>query len=474
MKRNDIKMKIYNTLTRQKEMFEPLEPGKVKMYVCGPTVYNYIHIGNARPFIIFDVVRRYLEYKGYDVTYVQNYTDIDDKIIQRAIEEQLTTDEIASKYISEVEHDTSRLGVKPATYHPKATQEMEGIIAMIQALIDKGVAYEVDGTVYFESNKFSGYGKLSKKNIEDLESGKRIAVEEGKKNPTDFVLWKPKKDNEPYWESPWSQGRPGWHIECSAMAKRYLGDRIDIHAGGTDLVFPHHENEIAQSECANGVEFAKYWMHNGFINVNNEKMSKSKGNFFTVRDIAQKVPYDVIRFFIVSAHYRSPINFSEMLMDAAGRSLERIKTGYDHLQELTQLLKNKNEQSHPVSMDEQKILDKFMQQFERAMDDDFNTSDAVSTLFDMVKYINTELETSTNLIFIENFNECFVQLCDILGVSYKREQVILDEEIEALIEKRQQARKNRDFALADQIRDELQEQGIVLEDTREGVRFKRI
>ncbi len=250
------------------------------MYVCGPTVYNYIHIGNARPFIIFDVVRRYLEYKGYDVTYVQNYTDIDDKIIQRAIEEQLTTDEIASKYISEVEHDTSRLGVKPATYHPKATQEMEGIIAMIQALIDKGVAYEVDGTVYFESNKFSGYGKLSKKNIEDLESGKRIAVEEGKKNPTDFVLWKPKKDNEPYWESPWSQGRPGWHIECSAMAKRYLGDRIDIHAGGTDLVFPHHENEIAQSECANGVEFAKYWMHNGFINVNNEKMSKSKGNFF--------------------------------------------------------------------------------------------------------------------------------------------------------------------------------------------------
>lgn len=474
MKRNDIKMKIYNTLTRQKEMFEPLEPGKVKMYVCGPTVYNYIHIGNARPFIIFDVVRRYLEYKGYDVTYVQNYTDIDDKIIQRAIEEQLTTDEIASKYISEVEHDTSRLGVKPATYHPKATQEMEGIIAMIQALIDKGVAYEVDGTVYFESNKFSGYGKLSKKNIEDLESGKRIAVEEGKKNPTDFVLWKPKKDNEPYWESPWSQGRPGWHIECSAMAKRYLGDRIDIHAGGTDLVFPHHENEIAQSECANGVEFAKYWMHNGFINVNNEKMSKSKGNFFTVRDIAQTVPYDVIRFFIVSAHYRSPINFSEMLMDAAGRSLERIKTGYDHLQELTQLLKNKNEQSHPVSMDEQKILDKFMQQFERAMDDDFNTSDAVSTLFDMVKYINTELETLTNLIFIENFNECFVQLCDILGVSYKREQVILDEEIEALIEKRQQARKNRDFALADQIRDELQEQGIVLEDTREGVRFKRI
>ncbi len=467
-------MKVYNTLTRQKEEFEPLEPGKVKMYVCGPTVYNYIHIGNARPFIIFDVVRRYLEYKGYDVNYVQNYTDIDDKIIQRAIEEQLTTDEIASKYIKEVEHDTACLGVNPATHHPKATEEMEGIIAMIQALIDKGVAYVVNGTVYFESNKFSGYGKLSKKNIEDLESGKRVAVEDDKKNPTDFVLWKPKKDNEPYWESPWSQGRPGWHIECSAMAKRYLGDHIDIHAGGTDLVFPHHENEIAQSECANGVEFAKYWLHNGFINVNNEKMSKSKGNFFTVRDIAEKIPYDVIRFFIVSAHYRSPINFSEMLMDAAGRSLERIKTGYSRLEELIEMMKENACQSEDLSTEEKKVIDDFIRQFERAMDDDFNTSDAVSTLFDMVKYINTEMESASNLLFIENFNECFVRLCDILGVSYKREQVILDEEIEAMIEKRQEARKNKDFALADQIRDELQEQGIVLEDTREGVRFKRV
>ena len=470
-------MKIYNTLTRTKEKFEPLEPGKVKMYVCGPTVYNYIHIGNARPFIIFDVVRRYFEYKGYEVNYVQNYTDIDDKIIVRANEEHLTTDAIANKYIKEVEYDTSRLGVKPATHHPKATEEMDGIVAMIKDLVDKGVAYVVNGTVYFESNQFDGYGKLSKKNIEDLESGKRVAVEEGKKNPTDFVLWKPKKANEPYWESPWGKGRPGWHIECSAMAKRYLGDHIDIHAGGTDLVFPHHENEIAQSECANGVEFAKYWMHNGFINVNNEKMSKSKGNFFTVRDIAEKIPYEVIRFFIVSAHYRSPINFSEELMEAAGRSLERIKTGYARLEELADRL---NEEQEPIDAEkgldpeEQKVIDRFMQAFERSMDDDFNTSDAVSTLFEMVKYINTEMENTSNVSFIKNFNECFVRLCDILGVSYKREQVILDEEVEALIEKRQEARKNKNFALADQIRDELMEQGIILEDTREGVRFKRV
>ncbi len=469
-------MKLYNTLTRKKEIFEPIEAGKVKMYVCGPTVYNYIHIGNARPFIIFDVVRRYLEYKGYDVTYIQNYTDIDDKIIQKANEEQVTAEDIANKYIREVEHDTGRLGVKQATFHPKATEEMDGIIEMIQTLVDQGVAYNVDGTVYFESNKFEGYGKLSKKNIEDLESGKRIAVEEGKKNPTDFVLWKPKKENEPYWSSPWGNGRPGWHIECSAMAKRYLGETIDIHAGGTDLVFPHHENEIAQSECANGKPFAKYWMHNGFINVNNEKMSKSKGNFFTVRDIAEEVPYEVIRFFIVSAHYRSPINFSEMLMKSAGRSLERIQTGYSRLEERIKerMLVENNLTEEKLTDSETKVIQGFIHQFEKAMDDDFNTSSAVTALFDMVKYIHTELEETENLAFIQNFNACFIKLCDILGIAYKREAVILDDEIEALIQKRQEARKNKDFALADQIRDTLQEQGIVLEDTREGVRFKRI
>ncbi len=315
-------------MTRKKEEFVPIDEGKVKMYVCGPTVYNFMHIGNARPFVIFDVVRRYFEYKGYDVNYVQNFTDIDDKIIKRAIEEGISTEEVAEKYIGEVRYDAENLGVNEATHNPKATEEVDGIIEMIQTLIDKGAAYEVDGTVYFEAGTFAEYGKLSKKNIEDLEAGKRIAVEEGKRNPSDFVLWKPKKEGEPAWASPWSDGRPGWHIECSVMAKKYLGAHIDIHAGGTDLIFPHHENEIAQSETANGVEFAKYWMHNGFINVDNQKMSKSKGNFFTVREIADEIPYEVIRFFLLNAHYRSPINFSRPLMESAIKSLERIKTGY--------------------------------------------------------------------------------------------------------------------------------------------------
>ncbi len=462
-------MKIYNTLTRQKEEFVPLEPGKVKMYVCGPTVYNYIHIGNARPYIMFDIVRRYFEYKGYEVNFVQNFTDIDDKIIKRAVEEALSTEELAGKYIREVAHDASCLGVHEATHHPKATEEMEGIIDMISTLIEKGYAYEVDGSVYFESNKFEGYGKLSKKNIEDLEAGKRVAVEDGKKNPTDFVLWKPKKENEPYWESPWSQGRPGWHIECSVMAKKYLGNRIDIHCGGTDLVFPHHENEIAQSEAANGEPFANYWMHNGFINVNNEKMSKSKNNFFTVREIAEDFPYDVIRFFILNAHYRSPLNFSRELMEAAARSLERLKTGYDTMATFAEAGSDVE-----ISIEQQAIIDDFIEAFEKAMEDDYNTADAVAVLYDMVKYGNKELTETMSHEFLDSFKNAFVGLCDILGISYEREALLLDEEIETLIEKRQQARKDKDFALADKIRDELSDQGIVLEDTREGVRFKRI
>jgi len=466
-------MKLYNTLTQKKEEFVPIEPGKVKMYVCGPTVYNDIHIGNARPFVVFDVVRRYFEYKGYDVNYVQNFTDIDDKIINKAIEEGMTTDEVTSKYIKKVQEDASNLGVHEATHNPKVTEEIDGIIEMISELIAKGAAYVVNGTVYFESGTFEGYGKLSKKNIEDLESGKRVAVSEDKKNPSDFILWKPKKDGEPFWESPWSDGRPGWHIECSVMAKKYLGNQIDIHAGGTDLIFPHHENEIAQSETANGVEFAKYWMHNGFINVDNKKMSKSKGNFFTVREIAQEIPYEAIRFFLLNAHYRSPINFSKLLMESAIKSLDRIKRGYEHIDGLvTDIDKAKVVDS--LSTQEDKIIKDFKADFEKAMEDDFNTSGGIATIFDMVKYANTYMTFDTNEDFIIKFYECFVLLCDILGVAYSRDAVLLDSDIESLIEDRQQARKDKDFALSDKIRDDLLSIGIVLEDTREGVRFKRV
>ncbi len=469
-------IRIYNTMTRQKEEFVALEPGRVKMYVCGPTVYNFMHIGNARPFVIFDVVRRYFEYRGYDVTYVQNYTDIDDKIIKRAIEEGISTDEVASKYIGEVEVDAKGLGVGQASFNPKATEEVEAIITMISDLIDKGHAYEVDGTVYFESKTFGDYGKLSGKNIDDLEAGKRIAVEEGKRNPSDFVLWKPKKEGEPAWESPWSQGRPGWHIECSVMAKKYLGPQIDIHAGGTDLIFPHHENEIAQSECSNGVDFANYWMHNGFINVDNQKMSKSLGNFFTVREIADEIPYEVIRFFLLNAHYRSPINFSRNLMESASKSLERIKTGYE---KLTGLLDGEERQEEDLTekmltKDETMVIEGFRQAFEEGMDDDFNTSAGIATIFDMVKYINLNFDTESNIVFLKNFNDLFIELCDILGVVYKKEEVLLDSEIEELIAKRQEARKRKDFATSDKIRDDLLARGIVLKDTREGVLYSRV
>lgn len=464
-------MKLYNTLTRKKEEFVPVEAGKVKMYVCGPTVYNLIHIGNARPFIIFDVVRRYFEYKGYEVVYVQNYTDVDDKIINKANEEGVSSDEIANRYISEVEKDAKELGVKPATHHPKATEEIDGMIDMIQTLINKGYAYEVNGSVYFATRNFETYGKLSKKNVDDLEAGARIAVDTDKRNPMDFVLWKPMKPGEPFWSSPWGDGRPGWHLECSVMAKRYLGDTIDIHCGGSDLVFPHHENEIAQSEAANGQQFAKYWMHNGFINVDNKKMSKSLGNFFTVRDIAADYPYEVIRFFMLSAHYRSPVNFSRELMEAAANGLTRIQTGYENLKYLLDQTTNEEatteEEVHLTSLKE------LESKFEQVMDDDFNTADAVTVLFEIVKLANVHFSNASSKAVLSAAKDLLERLADVIGVTLAAQAVILDEEIEAMIEQRQQARKDRDFALADQIRDDLLKQGIVLEDTREGVKYRR-
>lgn len=464
-------MKIYNTLTRNKEEFQPIEDGKVKIYVCGPTVYNYIHIGNARPYIIFDTVRRYLEYKGYEVTYVQNFTDIDDKIIKRANEEGITSQEVAEKYIKEVLIDADGLGIKRATVHPRATEVIPEIIEMIQTLISRDFAYEVNGTVYFETSKFNQYGKLSKKNQEDLEAGARIAVNDEKRNPMDFVLWKPKKEGEPAWTSPWGEGRPGWHIECSVMAKKYLGNKIDIHAGGADLVFPHHENEIAQSEAANGEDFAKYWVHNGFINVDNKKMSKSKGNFFTVRDIVKEFPYEVIRFFMLNAHYRSPINFSKELMVAAESGLDRIQTGRYNLSFLLE-----NNANNTMTRKEIELLDaleKYRDKFETAMEDDFNTADAVSTVFELIKFANINTNGESSKGFIQEIIDLIDELCDILGIVVKKEQDLLDEEIENLIEQRQQARKNKDFALADKIRDDLKAKGIILEDTREGVRWHR-
>ena len=465
-------MKIYNTLSKEKEEFKTIEDGKVKMYVCGPTVYDLIHIGNARPFIIFDTVRRYLEFKGYDVNYVQNFTDVDDKIIKKANEEGVSSKEIAEKYIEEALKDARNLGIKEATSHPRATDVISDMVEMIKELIDKGYAYEVNGTVYFETMKFNQYGKLSKKNQEDLEAGARIAVNEEKKHPMDFVLWKPKKEGEPAWESPWGEGRPGWHIECSVMAKKYLGDSIDIHAGGVDLVFPHHENEIAQSEAANEAPFATYWMHNGFINIDNKKMSKSLGNFFTVREIAAEFPYEVIRFFMLSAHYRSPINFSRELMDSSSKGLERIKTGASNLDFRIQNAKiDQLTEEEALKVSE---LETYLEKFEKAMDDDFNTADAVSVIFELVKFANTNVDKGSSKEWIEKIKSQLKVLCDILGIEIEKEETLLDEEIEALIEKRQQARKNKDFALADQIRDDLKDKGILLEDTREGVRFKRI
>ena len=464
-------MKIYNTLSKKKEEFVPVKPGQVSMYVCGPTVYNYIHIGNARPMIVFDTVRRYFEHKGYNVNYVSNFTDVDDKIIKKANEEGVSATEISERYIKEVKHDMQSLNVKPATTHPKATEEIDGMIEMISTLIEKGFAYEKNGTVYFRTRKFEGYGKLSKKNLDDLEAGIRIAVSDEKEDPMDFVLWKPKKEGEPSWPSPWSDGRPGWHIECSVMSKKYLGEKIDIHAGGEDLIFPHHENEIAQSEAANGKDFAKYWMHNGFLNIDNKKMSKSEGNFFTVREIEEKFDLQVLRFFMLSVHYRSPLNFSRELMEAAKNGLDRIKTAVFNLEHLADVATEKE-----VTKEEQESLslaEGLENKFNAAMEDDFNTADAISAIFELVKLANTTASAESSKEFLEILLKKITVLCDILGIEVEKEEELLDDEIERLIEERQAARKNRDFARADQIRDELLEKGIVLEDTREGVRWKR-
>ncbi|MFW5651520.1 MAG: cysteine--tRNA ligase [Acetivibrio ethanolgignens] len=468
-------MKVYNTLTRTKEEFVPLEEGKVKMYVCGPTVYNYIHIGNARPMIVFDTVRRYFEYKGYDVNYVSNFTDVDDKIIKKANEEGVSATEISERYIQAVKEDMKNLNVKPATTHPKATEEIDGMIDMIQTLIDKGHAYEKNGTVYFRTRSFDDYGKLSKKNIDDLEAGHRdikVAGEEEKEDPMDFVLWKPKKEGEPSWPSPWSDGRPGWHIECSVMSKKYLGEQIDIHAGGEDLIFPHHENEIAQSEATNGKEFSKYWLHNGFLNIDNKKMSKSEGNFFTVREIGEKYPYEVLRFFMLSgAHYRMPLNFSRELMEAAKNGLKRIVTAVEKVKGLMEKAEEK-----PLTAEEKEFLtelERLNEKFDAAMDDDFNTADAVSAIFELVKLTNTRMKESSSKEAVEKAYGKLTLLCGILGIEAERKEELLDADVEALIEERQTARKNRDFARADEIRNELLEKGIVLEDTREGVRWKR-
>ena len=466
-------MKIYNTLTRQKEEFVPVHPGKVGMYVCGPTVYNYIHIGNARPMIIFDTVRRYFEYKGYEVNYVSNFTDVDDKIIKKANEEGVTATEIAERYIKECKQDMEALNIKPATHQPRATEEIGGMIKMIQTLIEKGHAYEVDGTVYFKTRSFKDYGKLSKKNIDDLEAGHReikVTGEEGKKDPLDFVLWKPKKEGEIAWDSPWGEGRPGWHIECSEMSKKYIGDTIDIHAGGEDLIFPHHENEIAQSEACNEEKFANYWMHNGFLNINNKKMSKSAGNFFTVREIGEKYPLQVIRFFMLSAHYRTPLNFSDTLVESAKTGLDRILTAIDLCREMAA-----KEETGTLSDAEKEHfanVQALVKKFEDAMEDDFNTADAVSAIFEIVRESNSTVK-DFSADYAKKVLKVLEDLCGVLGIETTKEEEILDEEIEKLIEERQAARKNKDFARADEIRDQLLEQGIVLKDTREGVKWSR-
>ena len=469
------KMKIYNTLSKRKEEFVPLEEGKVKMYVCGPTVYNLIHIGNARPMIVFDTVRRYMEHKGYEVNYVSNFTDVDDKIIKKAIEEGVDASVISERYIAECKKDMAAMNVKPATTHPKATEEICGMLDMIGTLIEKGHAYAAeDGTVYFRTRSFKEYGKLSHKNLDDLQGGNRsllVTGEDQKEDPLDFVLWKPKKEGEPYWESPWCNGRPGWHIECSVMSKKYLGDEIDIHAGGEDLVFPHHENEIAQSEAANGKQFAKYWMHNAFLNIDNKKMSKSAGNFFTVRDISEKYDLQVLRFFMLSAHYRSPLNFSAELMEAAQNGYDRIVTSVSNLNYLLE-----NTASEKMSEEEAKLLEEakgFIAKFDEAMDDDFNTADAIAAIFELVKFINTNVSAASGKEFLQALKDEVLMLSDVCGLIVEKKQEMLDSDIEALIEERQAARKAKNFARADEIRNELLEKGIILEDTREGVKWKR-
>ena len=462
-------MKIFNTLTRTKEELKTVEEGKVKIYACGPTVYNFIHIGNARPLCVFDVLRRFLEYIGYDVRFVQNFTDIDDKIIKRANEENLTYKQVSEKYIEEYWKDVKGMNVREATVHPKATENIDEIIDIVSTLIDKGYAYAVDGDVYFSPSKFSEYGKLSHQPLEDLEAGARIMVGEVKKEPMDFALWKSAKPGEPYWESPWGHGRPGWHIECSAMVRRFLGNTIDIHCGGQDLIFPHHENEIAQSECCNGVPFANYWMHNGYINVDNVKMSKSLGNFFTVRDVAEKYGYEPIRFLMISSHYRSPINYSTDIIEQCKASLARLYTCRDSLDFALE-----NAAEGEAANDILAMFDKRRQQFIEAMSDDLNTADAIAALFELVRDINSNvIAANANKGTVDAAIKVFDELADVLGLVYNRKKEDLDSEIEALIEQRTQARKDRNWAEADRIRDELKAKGIVLEDTAQGVKWHR-
>ena len=468
-------MRVYNTMTKRKEEFVPLVPGKVSMYVCGPTVYNLIHIGNARPMIVFDTARRYMEHKGYEVNYVSNFTDVDDKIIKKAIEEGTTAEEVAQRYIEECKKDMAGMNVKPATTHPLATQEIDGMIDMISTLIDKGYAYPAaDGTVYFRTRQFKEYGKLSHKNLDDLRAGNRsllVSGEDQKEDPLDFVLWKPKKEGEPSWPSPWCDGRPGWHIECSVMSKKYLGEQIDIHAGGEDLIFPHHENEIAQSECCNGKEFARYWLHNAFLNIDNRKMSKSLGNFFTVREIGEKYDLQVLRFFMLSAHYRSPLNFSADLMEASKNALDRIVNAVENLKFLAG-----SAADGEMTETEQKEADglaEYEKKFDEAMDDDFNTADAIAAIFELVKYANSNVTADNTKAFKNCGKEKIISLSDILGLIVEKEEEILDSDIEKLIEERQTARKEKNFARADEIRNLLLEKGIVLKDTREGVKWER-
>ncbi len=468
-------MKIYNTLNRRKEEFKPLTEGKISMYVCGPTVYNYIHIGNARPMIIFDTFRRYMESRGYEVNYVSNFTDVDDKIIKKANEEGVDASVISERYIEECKKDMEGLNVRTATVHPKATEEIGGMIDMINTLIDKGYAYKAqDGTVYYRTRSFKGYGKLSHKNIDYLRSGNRsllVTGEDQKEDPLDFVLWKPKKEGEISWESPWCDGRPGWHIECSVMSKKYLGDEIDIHAGGEDLIFPHHENEIAQSEAANGKPFARYWMHNAFLNIDNKKMSKSDGNFFTVREISEKYDLQVLRFFMLSAHYRSPLNFSADLMKAAESGYERIVNCVSNLNYLIGQAKDED-----FTEGEEKLLQEakaFEEKFNEAMDDDLNTADALSAIFELVKFVNSNAKEGSSKVYLTGLKALVLKLTDICGLLVEKKEELLDSDIEALIAERQAARKDRNFARADEIRDELLAKGIVLEDTREGVKWHK-
>ena len=462
-------MKIYNTLTRRKEEFKPITEGEVKIYACGPTVYNYIHIGNARPICVFDVLRRYFEYRGYKVTFVQNFTDIDDKIIKRANEENSTFTQVSEKYIEEFWKDANGLNFRPATVHPKATENIDKIIEIVQGLIDNGHAYEVDGDVYFSPKTFDEYGKLSHQPLEELEAGARIMVGDIKKDPMDFALWKSAKPGEPYWDSPWGKGRPGWHIECSAMVCRYLGESIDIHCGGQDLIFPHHENEIAQSECFTGKPFANYWMHNGYINVDNVKMSKSLGNFFTVRDVAEKYGYEPIRYLMISSSYRSPINYSVDIIEQCKASLSRLYNCRDSLD-----FEIKNARNGELSADIKEQLDKRTAQFIEAMDDDLNTADGIAAVFELVRDINTlVIGKGGSKETAEYATKVFDELTGVLGLVYNRNTETLDSDIDAMIEARTKARKEKNWAEADRIRDELKAMGVVLEDTAQGVKWHR-